>query len=413
MFANPAFGHKGWLALGPKETTFGTFMAPAVKYPVESWKVDPVANMIADPALWGQVSRRGFYQGPWKVKGTIRLRFGFEQFEEVLRAALGSYSYAALTAPVGDHTYKVGATLDPHSGELSLGDVPTGKVMRLLGAKWVGTTIKVDASETDPYAHLELTVLAMDYDSNGTTGYTPTAPTVSSPATVGSLTLSASGVLSRGSGDFGADGWAVGMFVNQAGNANIPAGTVIQAATDATHRQLSCGAACVAGSGITAGASSLLFAPDLPVMFHVGQTFTDGIIVSPNAAVRALEVSLDNPHLERLLIGSRFMAEPLRRDFVKPVWKMTVEFSAADYLNAYKVGQVISPQFIFQHPTTLASTYKREFEVRSRSAVLTDISVPMEEFGALAATLTAEGYYDSVDASPLVMRLRNGVPQLT
>ena len=67
----PGLGHKSYLQIGPKETTFGTFQTPTSKLELINWSVDMVPGIIEDPSLYDAQSWRGFYPGGNVVRGTF------------------------------------------------------------------------------------------------------------------------------------------------------------------------------------------------------------------------------------------------------------------------------------------------------------------------------------------------------
>ena len=71
-----------------------------------------------------------------------------------------------------------------------------------------------------------------------------------------------------------------------------------------------------------------------------------------------------------------------------------------------------SPQLIFQHPTLIGSTSKREFEVRANKANLVEFSAPVEGYGVILSTATWEAWYDTGDTSAMVVRTKNALSAL-
>jgi hypothetical protein len=165
----PGTGRASFLQWGPKEASYGTFQAPTQKLELVSWSVNPEIGFIQDPSLYGQVARRGLFQGGLVYKGTFVVRLNYEGELELFRGAFGTYSSALVETGVRDHTFKLGALLNSYSPEVVIGDIPAGKCFRMLGAKLVGITIRGTAGTgNDAMLTAELTVLAKDFLSDQT-----------------------------------------------------------------------------------------------------------------------------------------------------------------------------------------------------------------------------------------------------
>src|SRR6185503_18621702 len=106
----PGLGHKSYLQIGPKETTYGTYIAPTSKLELISWDVEPNVSVIQDPSLYS-------------VRGTFVVRLNFEGLLELFRGLFGTYSNSLVETGVRDHTFKEGATLNSYSPEVIIGDV--------------------------------------------------------------------------------------------------------------------------------------------------------------------------------------------------------------------------------------------------------------------------------------------------
>jgi hypothetical protein len=330
----PGLGHKSYIQIGPKETTFGTFQTPTKKLEVESWSISPEIGVIEDASLYAAQSRRGLYQGGLLYKGTFVVRLNYDGILELLRGVLGTYSSAVVEGSVRDHTFlsdgTTSSTLNSYSFEVVLGDVPAGKVSRLLGAKLTGMTIRGTAGNgNDAMLTVEFTVLAKDYQSDQT----------------------------------------------QTGSLTFPA--------------------------------------VLPVLYHhtenPGGVVDDGTADAVgNVRWRSFEIAIASPHTEdRFYLGSHNIDEPLRSDFLDVTWRQTQEFITKTQLEAARAFTPGSPRLVFQHPTTIGSASKREFEIRSGSAQLTEFSPPIEGYGVLISTATWRAFYDPTDTAALLVRVRN------
>ena len=170
----PGLGHRSYLQIGPKETTYGTFQTPTKKLELISWNIAPDIGVINDPSLYNQQSQRALYQGPLLYRGTFVVRANYEGILlELLRGVTGTYTSAVVDTSARDHFFKEGPTLNSYSFEVILGDVPSGtsKCWRLLGAKVLNLSYKIKAAKGDGgMGTIEFTVLAKDMIS----GQTPT-----------------------------------------------------------------------------------------------------------------------------------------------------------------------------------------------------------------------------------------------
>lgn len=137
----PGLGFKSWCQIG-KETTFGGGATPTAKFEIASFNVAPVIGMIQDPSLRDAVSRRGLYAGGLVYKGSMTVRVNYVGMLELLRACFGGYASTTVETGVRDHTFKEAATLPSYAIEVVLGDVPTGRCFRLVGAKLYNLTLR-------------------------------------------------------------------------------------------------------------------------------------------------------------------------------------------------------------------------------------------------------------------------------
>jgi len=322
----PGLGHKSYLQIGPKETTYGTYIAPTSKLELISWDVEPNVSVIQDPSLYSAQSRRGLFQGPYSVRGTFVVRLNFEGLLELFRGLFGTYSNSLVETGVRDHTFKEGATLNSYSPEVIIGDVTAGKSFRVLGMKLISMRVSGRAGTgDDAMLQVEFTVLAKDYVSN----QTPTG--------------------------------------------------------------------------------ALSFPAVFPVLYHQGITMDDGTAdAAGSVRIRSFEVTLEQPHTEdRFYLGSLTMDEPLRQDFLTARWRFEQEFTTLTQWDAARAFTNGSPQLIFQNPTTIGSTSKREFELRSNKSQLVEMSAPVAGYGVILSTAVWEAYNDTGDATALLARFRN------
>lgn len=147
----------------------------------------------------------------------------------------------------------------------------------------------------------------------------------------------------------------------------------------------------------------------LPVIHHQAITVDDGTADSgANLKVKSIELSFESPHEENnAVIGALNPEEPVGSDFVVPTWRITQIFKTKTAFDAARSFTDGSPRFVFQDPTTIGISSKREFELRSEKAKLREYSPPVESFGQIIATASWEAYNDPTDASAVVLRIRN------
>jgi hypothetical protein len=162
----PGLGLKSWCQIG-KEATFGGGATPTAKFEIVSFNVKPDVGMIQDPSMTTGVSRRGLYQGGLVFKGSMVVRLNYVGLLEILRAVFGAYSQATVESGVRDHTFKETATLPTYQIEAVIGDVPTTKCFKLVGAKMYNPVIRGTAgSGNDGMLTLEVAIIAKDMTSD-------------------------------------------------------------------------------------------------------------------------------------------------------------------------------------------------------------------------------------------------------
>jgi len=146
---NPGSGHDSYLQTGPKETTYGTYVAPTQKLEIVNWDLPIDPSLIPDPSLHGGVSRRALFAGARIFKGSFKVRMNFEGMLELLRGVFPVYSSAVVETGVRDHTFKEGSLLNSYSPEVILGNIPAGKCCRALGLKTPTLTISGTAGTSE------------------------------------------------------------------------------------------------------------------------------------------------------------------------------------------------------------------------------------------------------------------------
>lgn len=394
----PGLGHKSFIQIGPKETTFGTYLAPTRRLEIINWNIAPTIGSIMDPSLSGNPSRRGIYQGGLLYRGNFSVRLNYEGLEELFRAVFGTYSMTTANGNVKDHNFLEGSTLNSYSIEVSVGDVPSGKVFRLLGAKITNMTVRGSAgSGNEGMLTADFTVVARDYVADQT-------PVASSTITVVNCTPS-NYTLTRNSGSFASDGVTAGMAII---HPDVPIGTVVVGTPGTTTLTMS--SAATASTAATVSFKTMQSPMVLPVLYNHAVTISDGTSdAAASVRVRSFEVTLEQPHAEdRFYLGSLNIDEPLRQDFLVARFRFTQEFNTKTQHDAARAFTVGSPRLLFRNTgEDFGSSYFREFELRANKANIVEFSAPVEGYGVLLSNVTWEAWYDSTQATALFARTRN------
>lgn len=273
----PGLGNKSFMQFVAEVTpgTTPTFF----KYRMEIITADvkPEINTIPDPSLYSGQSRRGFFEGAKIYRATVVMRPTYSGgILEILRGVSGSYTSPVVSGEtiVFDHTFKEAADLKSYSMEFSIGDIPTGKVFRLVGARFSAITFRSTAGNSaDAMVQCELTIIATDMLSDQTESKTiadTTTGTLSVPA------APANNTIIRSTGSFVTDGAKVGMIVRITGTAGgYPGGFAIITAVVALTLTVDRFAATT--GSVTAVQYYAGFPPLLPILFHQAQFMDDGV----------------------------------------------------------------------------------------------------------------------------------------
>ena len=167
----PGLGHLAQLWIGIESSYGDGNVNPGNTLEIVSWNVQPTIGVIPDPSLYNKSSRRALYPGGFTVRGTFVVRLNYEGLLELFRGVFGAYSATLVGGEtlVRDHVFKEGSTLPSYEIQISAGDIPTGKVFQLLGAKLINLTVRGTAGNgNDAMLLAEFTVLAKDMVSNFT-----------------------------------------------------------------------------------------------------------------------------------------------------------------------------------------------------------------------------------------------------
>ena len=152
---NPAKGHKGYIQWG-REAAYGTAVAATKRAPGRIWapKVKPLA--VADPSLFGQLSLRGHYSAPMSVEVAFTIALGYDNCQLLIDAVMGTGTFGSnggtTTGPAGSiytHSFIERELLNSYTFEFIMGDIPTGKCLRVTSVVLSSMTIRGRASRDD------------------------------------------------------------------------------------------------------------------------------------------------------------------------------------------------------------------------------------------------------------------------
>src|SRR5438128_9697399 len=199
----PAIGHNSYLQIAV-ESTYGTSPATATnKFEIVSAELSPNLSTFPDPSISSVgVFPRNIVRGLQFVTGRVRVKVGFEGFEELWRALLGSYSAALVGGEtlVRDHTFLESVTQKSYTSEFSLGNIPTGKVTRLQGFLVTGLAMSSAAATGESGVfNADIDFAAQDVAENTTPMTAPAGVTNLLPVEFHRM-LRTSGNLKDGSG---------------------------------------------------------------------------------------------------------------------------------------------------------------------------------------------------------------------
>lgn len=397
----PAFGHKTYMQIGAKETTFGTFNAPAGTYAkkleVISWNLSPQITAIRDKSLWNQLSRKAMYQGPVSYKGTITVRCNYEGLKEIFRGVFGTYSATAVDA-TKDDTFTEGLTLNSYSIEIAYGDIPSSKILRVVGAKFVGLTIKGNAGTGDDgMLTVDLQVVARDIDTNAGAGYTATS-SLSFPSALPVMFHQAV-VVDDGTSD-AASNIRMTSFEATIEQPHIedryylssllmdePIRSDFVVGKMKFTQEFNSMSQWLAARNFTTGSPRLVF--QHPTALTTVTIATVNNTLGQNTITRASGSFItDGVKVGHYVANSAFPSGT----YVTNVAALTVTVS-----NVSTSG-ISSASCSF--------TTSRELEIRMGTANLTDMTLPIDNWGRLMSTVTWEGYYDATDLGAILLRIR-------
>ena len=406
----PGLGHRSYLQIG-KETTYGTAVAPTARFEIVSATIPPQVGIIQDASLNQAPARRAIYQGGLLYKGTFVVRVNYEGLEELFRAVFGATGYAGsvYSSPLNQHTYKESSILPSYTVELSIGDIPTGKVARYVGAKLTDLTIRATAGTgNDAMLMAEVTVLAKDAISDQNPGASLTAPAVM-PVLFHQAVVADDGTADANS-NIRMRGFELSLtqphaedrFYLTSVNPDEPVRSdFLQARWRLTQEYIT-KTQFDAARAFTTGSPRLLFRHPTAV-----NTGSPGSVSNVSAAGVFLITRSSGDFTSVVKVGSYLGVGA------------GVYFPVGTTVTAVTALQITVDQPSLTGPSYPASNQPftfpvaREFEVRSGSANLSDFTSPVEGYGVLISTATWDAWYDATDLTSLFVRLNTTGAVLT
>jgi len=406
-----ALGKDSYWQIEKEAGGYGIHQPARCKSELISEGLESNVDEIPDPSLHAARSLRAIYPGGTTFRGPLAVRLNYEgAILKLLEGVMWSGSSALVGGEtyVRDHTIKEGATQPSYSLEMCKGNTPAGKVLRGLGAT-VASLVLQGGVGTESMGRAEAQLMGTDLDPN--TGATPAGYDPTTSFTVTSCTTTSGSPVVTTTGDFLTSGVKVGMGVTGTG---VPAGTKVLRITSATSLTLGDSAGATVNA-TASGTVTLTFTLDFPYIWPLlakqAITVNNGVDSAsyPGGAlrVRSWKVTITNTLAERLYLGSANPDQPSPNDFLSVMWEMTEEYQSLKAYQAARLFTDTAPKLIFEDPTTVGAVpSKRQFELRSNKCKA-KYSLPVPGYGMLLATVTHKAYYDTVDASALVARVRN------
>lgn len=161
-------GNKSFITIGI-ETAFadGTSRPPtgagSYKLEIISGNLDPNIGTIPSRSLYSGVARRGFYQGGLGYAGRFLIEGRYQGIGRLLYSAYGSVATTGPVSSVYTHTYKEAPNPPSLVIELSEGDMPAGRVKRIIGAYVTDFVLRGVAGQgDDALLTCEFGILAKD-----------------------------------------------------------------------------------------------------------------------------------------------------------------------------------------------------------------------------------------------------------
>lgn len=195
------------------------------------------------------------------------------------------------------------------------------------------------------------------------------------------------------------------------GTRHVPGTVITKAELSFVQKQIGTMSLDVIGKDVIDGqglTSSLNFPSVLPVKFqHLTGSAVDGSGDSAPLNVTGVKLTIMRLHDEFWDLGSLAMQEPVQSDFFTPEWEITYRMKSMSTFQKLRAGTAGALLFMFQDPTTIGTSSKREFEISSAAAKCVSFSDPIQGYGQVIATAKWRAYYDAGTATSLKIRVRN------
>ena len=171
--ASPGLGYKSYFQFG-RESTWNTAATVNKRLPMLPG-AQPRAEhgRIISPALDGKMNPVNIYVGGKRSRLTVEFELTYTGFLLMLDGMMGTATYGSnggSTSGVNPytHTFRQKEFLNSYTLELGMGDIPTGKVERILGAKIAEASFRCTGSldSQDAIVTARLTFVGGTYAAN-------------------------------------------------------------------------------------------------------------------------------------------------------------------------------------------------------------------------------------------------------
>lgn len=407
----PAFGHSSYLIIGLKEATFDTFLAPTNgnKIRFSDFSVAPNIGTLKQNVLHGQLSGLELIEGLSYWQGTFTTLMNYDGMLELFRAACGGYTNTSLGGGAArDHVFReatsataIVTNLNSYSIEVSWGNVPTGKVYRLTGAKILGFTIRATAGNgADGLVQVVFDLWARKLQINAGAGYDPTTTGVTEP-TRRRVSFYHPWFFNEGAMGPYADSRIKSFEVTYQPPHETERAYMSSKFPDEPIRSEE----LVPTWRITQELSG----PDhVSVREGFETTPIQLIMQDPNAIVSRLSAGCtpQNGNTITRLVGSFIVDGWQVGDHVDPTADGGV-MPGSYVTNVAALTLTVTGTTTLGASTSLTGGLRREFELRSSQTKLTDMSQPISAYGKIIVTSTWTAHYDPTDFASLFVRIRN------
>lgn len=183
--AYPGIGYKSYLQYG-RESVWGTAVAATHRLPVIAMRPRPQQGMVRSNVLNSRIARSDIYQGGETARVEIEFEMNLLGRLLLLDGLFGTATYGANGGVTSGsdpwtHTFTPKEFLNSYTLELVMGNIPSGKCERIVGAKVAEASFRASAGlePADAILTCRMTFVGKAYESN----QTPTAAlTAANPA---------------------------------------------------------------------------------------------------------------------------------------------------------------------------------------------------------------------------------------